>query len=354
MDAPLRHDLPSRRRRRPMLAAGALGVAALLAACGGTDDGAGDDGTTDGSPVVLATTSIWADVTSNVACGELEVATLIPAGTDAHEFEPSVQQADELREADLVVANGLGLEEGLVDPLAAAGDDGVRVLELGPELDPIEGGHDHGHDGEHADEEHADDEHADEDHAEDGDHADEEHAEGELDPHVWMDPDRVAAAVPLIATALEGLDGLPVDGDELQACAEEYAAELEALSVEMDELLSSLPDERRRLVTNHEALGYLDDRFDVEVIGTVIPSTSSLGEASVRDLDELAAEMQEQGVTRIFGEVTGSDDVADALAQRVGDDVEVVALFTESLGEDGSGATSYADMMRSNAALITG
>ena len=337
MDAPLRHDLPSR-RRRPMLAAGALGVAALLAACGGTDDGAGDDGSTDGSPVVLATTSIWADVTSNVACGELDVATLIPAGTDAHEFEPSVQQADELRDADLVVANGLGLEEGLLDSLAAAGDDGVRVLEVGPELDPIEGGHDHGHDEEHADDE----------------HADEDLAEGELDPHVWMDPDRVAAAVPLIATALEGLDALPVDGDELQACAEEYTAELEALSAEMDEQLSSLPDERRRLVTNHEALGYLDDRFDVEVIGTVIPSTSSLGEASVRDLDELAAEMQEQGVTRIFGEVTGSDDVADALAQRVGDDVEVVALFTESLGEDGSGANSYVEMMRSNAVLITG
>lgn len=337
MDAPLRHDLPSR-RRRPMLAAGALGVAALLAACGGTDDGAGDDGSTDGSPVVLATTSIWADVTSNVACGELDVATLIPAGTDAHEFEPSVQQADELRDADLVVANGLGLEEGLLDSLAAAGDDGVRVLEVAPELDPIEGGHDHGHDEEHADDE----------------HADEDLAEGELDPHVWMDPDRVAAAVPLIATALERLDALPVDGDELQACAEECTAELEALSAEMDEQLSSLPDERRRLVTNHEALGYLDDRFDVEVIGTVIPSTSSLGEASVRDLDELAAEMQEQGVTRIFGEVTGSDDVADALAQRVGDDVEVVALFTESLGEDGSGANSYVEMMRSNAVLITG
>lgn len=349
MDAPLRHVVPSRRRRRPLLVAGALGAAALLAACGGTDDGAGDDGSADGSSAVLATTSIWADVTSNVACGELEVATLIPAGTDAHEFEPSVQQADELRDADLVVANGLGLEEGLVDSLAAAGDDGVRVLEVGPELEPIEGGHDH----EHTDEDHADDEHADEEHA-DEEHADEEHAEGELDPHVWMDPDRVAAAVPLIATALEGLDALPVDADELQACAEEYAAELEALSAEMDEQLTSLPEERRRLVTNHEALGYLDDRFDVEVIGTVIPSTSSLGEASVRDLDELAAEMQEQGVTRIFGEVTGSDDVADALAERVGDDVEVVALFTESLGEDGSGATNYVEMMRSNAGLITG
>jgi zinc/manganese transport system substrate-binding protein len=348
MTAPLERDVPfrSHRRptRRPFIAAGALGLAALLAACGGTDDVAGDDGTSDGSPVVLATTSIWADVTSNVACGALEVATLIPAGTDAHEFEPSVQQADQLREADLVVANGLGLEEGLVDSLAASDDDGVEVLELAPELDPIEGGHDHGHDEEHADEEHA----------EGDEHADEEHAEGELDPHVWMDPDRVAAAVPLIATALDGLDGLPVDADELQACAEEYAAELEALAVEMDEQLSSLPEQRRRLVTNHEALGYLDDRFDVEVIGTVIPSTSSLGEASVRDLDELAAEMQEQGVTRIFGEVTGSDEVADALAERVGGDVEVVALFTESLGEDGSGATSYVEMMRSNAALITG
>jgi zinc/manganese transport system substrate-binding protein len=167
-----------------------------------------------------------------------------------------------------------------------------------------------------------------------------------------MDPDRVAAAVPLVVTALGQLDGLPLSAEDLQRCADDYVAELTALAEEMDEQLGALPEQRRRLVTNHEALGYLEDRFDVEVIGTVIPSTSSLGEASVRDLSELAEEMQAQGVTRVYGEVTGSDDVAAALAERVGGDVQIVALFTESLGDQQSGATSYLDMMRANLARI--
>jgi zinc/manganese transport system substrate-binding protein len=327
-------------------------VALLAAACGGDDTSEGASAASDTTPSVLATTSIWADVVASTTCGELEVGTVVPTGVDAHEFEPSVQDADQLMAADLVVANGLGLEEGLEDSLATATDAGVEVIELGPELDPVEGGHDHADDEAHEEEAHEEDEpHGeDETHGEGDAHADED--EHSTDPHVWMDPDRVAAAVPLVVTALGRLDGLPLGAEELQRCADDYVAELTALAEEMDEQLGALPEQRRRLVTNHEALGYLEDRFDVEVIGTVIPSTSSLGEASVRDLSELAEEMQAQGVTRVYGEVTGSDDVAAALAERVGGDVQIVALFTESLGDQQSGAASYLDMMRANLARI--
>lgn len=292
--------------------------AVVLAACGdgGSDSSSGAEG--GDAPAVVATTSIWADVTSEVACGEVDVTSLIPLGTDAHAYEPSVQDADLLLGAGLIVANGLGLEEGALDAIGAAEVDGVPVVELGDQLDPIEG------------------------------------EGGGEDPHVWMDPDRVALAVPLIAEGLRSVEGLPVDAEQIDACAQDYVAELTALSADLDEQFAALTPSQRKLVTNHEALGYLADRFDLEVIGAIIPSTSSLGESNVRDLEELAATMQEQGVTRIYGEVTGSDEVSAALAEQVGANVEIIELFTESLGEPDSGAGTYLEMMRTNGALIAG
>jgi zinc/manganese transport system substrate-binding protein len=173
-----------------------------------------------------------------------------------------------------------------------------------------------------------------------------------MDPHVWMDPDRVAMAVPIIAEQLGTIEGLPVSAEQIDECAAAYVEELTALSAELDEQFADLTPAQRKLVTNHEALGYFADRFDFEVVGAIIPSTSSLGESNVRDLEELAATMQEAGVTRIYGEVTGSDEVSAALAEQVGSDVQIVALYTESLGEEGSGAETYLGMMRTNGSLI--
>ncbi len=167
-----------------------------------------------------------------------------------------------------------------------------------------------------------------------------------------MDPARVAQVVPAIEAALAGLEGLPVDADELAGCAADYIEELDGLTDEMAADFADLSPEQRRLVTNHEALGYLADAFDLEVIGTVIPSTSTLAEPNARELDELAATMESAGVTRIYGEVTGANEVAEALAERIGN-AEVVSLYTESLGPDDSDAVTYIDMMRTNAALIS-
>ncbi len=290
-------------------------IPAVGAGCGGGRSSA------PVTPTVVASTSIWADVTAQVACGSPDVTSLVPLGADAHEYEPSVQDADTLRSASLVVANGLGLEEGSSDAIASAERDGATVLVLGPTLDPIE-------------------------------------TDGASDPHVWMDPDRVAAAVPLIAEQLRdvqgltGADGRPLDGAGIDACADAYAADLSALGASLDEQFAGLAGPRRKLVTSHESLGYLADRFGFTVVGAIIPSTSSLGESNVRDLQELATTMTEQGVTRIYGEITGSTEVSDALAEQVGAQVQIVELFTESLGGEGSGATTYLDMMRTNGDLI--
>jgi zinc/manganese transport system substrate-binding protein len=290
---------------------------------------------------VLATTPILADMTSRVLCGRVDVPSIVPRGADAHDFEPSVREADRIRTAGLVVANGLGLEELLGSTLDQARADGVPVVELGPEMDPIEAGEG----GEHDADDRGHDEDAD---AHDGD-AD---AHGIEDPHVWMDPDRMAAGARHLAEQLAAVDGLAVPAEDVRACAATYAGELEALGVEMDGVLAVVPPQRRALVTNHEALGYFAERFGFRVVGTVVPSTSSLAESNARDLERLARTMQAEGVDAIFAEVTDPPALAAGLAARVGGDVEIVELSTETLGPVGSDTGTYVDMMRTDARRI--
>ena len=129
---------------------GALGVLALLAA------GCGDDGEATAAggsaPVVVATTSIWADVLANVACdGDVDVRTLVPAGADPHRFEPSLADRALMDDAAVVIANGLLLEELLEDTLEAVENAGTPVFRIGDHVPTItysfgEGSHNHGHD----------------------------------------------------------------------------------------------------------------------------------------------------------------------------------------------------------------
>ena len=106
------------------------------------------------------------------------------------------------------------------------------------------------------------------------------------------------------------------------------------------------------MVTNHEAFGYFADRYGFEVVGVVIPGGSTLADPSSAELAELVEVMTEENIDVIFGETVEPSALGDAVAAEVGADVEVVELFTGSLGSSGSGAETYVDMVRTNTALI--
>lgn len=322
----------------PTLVRALLGVTLLLtsACAAASDDATAEVAGDEAGPQVVATTTILGDLASMVVGDHGEVAVLMAPGQDPHGFSPSAQQAQQAREADLVLTNGLQLEEGLLDLIEAAEQDGARVLRLAEHLDPLAVGE--------TAEEHA--EHADDDEEEDHEVG---HDHGPEDPHVWFDPVRMAEGARVLADHVAEVAGDDVDW---AARGEQVAGELEALDEEVREILSAIPDECRRVVTNHDNLRYLASRYDLEVVGTVVPGSTTGVEPSARDFAQLAATLQEARVPAIFAETVQSTELADSLAAEVGRDVEVVELYTDSLGEPGSGAGTYPGMMRTVAQRV--
>jgi zinc/manganese transport system substrate-binding protein len=163
-----------------------------------------------------------------------------------------------------------------------------------------------------------------------------------------MDPLRMKVAASAIADALFQIDG----DDSWQTGEAAYAAELDAAHQQIETLLAQVPVEQRKLVTNHDSLGYLADRYGFVVIGTVIPGGSSLGNPSSAQLAELVAIVERENVPAIFAETTEAQDLAEAVAAEVGHDVAVVVLLTGSLAEEGSPGDTLIGMLLIDAERI--
>lgn len=323
-----------RSRRTSLALTSATGLALLLAACGG---GSGGDSTApEGTPTIVATTTVLGSIAGEIAeCAGGTVTTVIPVGADPHDFSPSSADVATMVGADVVIANGLGLEEGLEDALASASADGARVIEIAPLVDPIEfGGHGH------EDEAHSDEG---DDHADEGDH---DH--GSLDPHVWFDMNRMADAAVIIG------DALAESGNaEYAECGKQVADEIRAAESEVSALLESVPADRRILITDHDALGYLAEAYGYEIAGVVIPGGSTLAEPSSAELSALVEVIRAEGVPAIFANTADSSALSEAVAGEAGGSVQVVQLYVGSLGAPGSGADTYVAMMLENARLIS-
>ncbi len=320
---------------------------ALAASACGSDGGTNDAESGADGPVIVATTSILGDVVGQLVGDQAEVVTVMPAGADPHDFQPSAREVDALLSASAVIANGENFEEGLVDVIESAVAAGIPTFEAIDAVSTLERSADVHHD-EHGDEE---DEHEDED---EHDEEDDEHDEAghSVDPHFFTDPSRMADAVNGIVAFLDTeVDGL--DSEALNAAGDEYLAELADVDAEVEQLLAVIPEEQRTLLTNHEVFGYFADRYGFEVVGAVLPGGSTVESASAGELAELAELIESEGVSAIFADTSSSSALADTLAAEVGD-VAVVELYSESLGEVDSDGATYVEMIRTNANRIAG
>jgi zinc/manganese transport system substrate-binding protein len=143
-----------------------------------------------------------------------------------------------------------------------------------------------------------------------------------------------------------------VDAAAVEAQVQSYVDQLRDLDAEMEQTLSTIPTENRVLVTNHEVFGYFADRFDFEVVGAVVPSLTTNAEPSTAEVEALVELIEQEQIPAIFADTSSPTRLAEAIASSAVNDVEVVVLFSESLGEPGSGAETYIAMMSANATLI--
>ena len=270
---------------------------------------------------IVVTTNILGDVVGEIAGDQAEVTVLMKPEADPHSFAISAREAHTMRTADLVVYNGLGLEEGVLHHVEAARSEGVTTIEVGARAEPLE--------------------------YRDGD------AAGLPDPHFWTDPVRVSAAVRMLAGEIVShVDG--VDAAVVRDRADAYAQRLTELDADLAARFARIPAPRRVLVTNHHVFGYLAHRYDLRVIGAILPSGTTLASPSASDLASLVAAIEEHRVPAIFADTAQPARLAEVLAAEAGLTVRVVGLYSESLSAADGEAASYLAMMRFNTDAIIG
>jgi ABC-type Zn uptake system ZnuABC Zn-binding protein ZnuA len=326
---------------------GAIGAMSLaLTGCATTATGAG---ATDDRLEIVATTTQLADITRGIVGDAASVTSLLEPGSSAHAFDPGPSALTALASADLLVISGAGLESWLDDTVEAAGFSGTLVdtsegLDLiAAEDDPHEG-HDHAdaHEGEAA-EEHA--AHADEEAGHDGD-------PGSLDPHVWTDPANAILQAEAVREAVVTAD--PDAG--IDASADAYLAQLHDLEAWMRASIGQVPVEERLVVTTHDTFGYLERAFDVQVVGTVLPSLDDSADASAAHIDELVAEIRESGAPVVFSENAIDPQLAATIAREAGVELRQGedALAADALGLEGTPTGTYiGSQIHNTTAMVT-
>ncbi len=319
-------------------------ISMLLTACGQDVEAPSSEGRLK----VVATTTIVGDVVAQVGGDLIDLSVLLPIGADPHGFDPSPQDVAKVAEADVVFANGVGLEEFL-DPLIESAGVEDKVVHVSEGIDFLMfEGEEHDHEGEeHEGEEHdhEGEEHEGEEHGHEGE---EHHHHGGADPHTWTDPNNVMVWVHNIEHKLSELD--PENAETYAANAEAYEAELKALDAWIREQVALIPAESRKLVTDHSVFGYYAEQYGFEQVGALIPGYSTVAEPTAQELAEIEDAIHDLDVKAVFVGNTVNSSLAERVAEDTG--VQLVFLYTGSLGEPDGEAGTYIDYMRYNVKAI--
>jgi len=304
-------------------------LAVVLAGCSSGGTSAPDDG-----PLrVVATTTQVGSVASEIGGDAIDLTVLLRPGIEAHDFELTPATGAALEDADLILVSGAGLEDWLDDTLETIGGaDRVRDLSAGVSL-RVPGEDEPGPEG-------------------DDDDAGEDGPAGEVDPHYWLSAPN---AIVMAENARDALaDAAP---DHAGAFAERAAAlteRLQAADAEVRAMIDEIPADDRRIVTDHDALGYFIDEYGLEFVGSVFPSLDVSSEPSAQEIETLVADIREQGVTAIFTESSVNPRLAAAVAEETDARLVDEAIYTDSLGPGGSGADTLDGMLLHNARVIRG
>ena len=281
------------------IALGVLGLSAL--ACG-------SDASTSAAGArqrVVVTYSILGAVVKQVVGTTAEVTVLMPNGASPHDWSASAKDVESMLDADLVIDNGLGLEGNLHDALNEAKASGVRVFTVADhvavrKVKPGEATAE----------------------------GDPDQAAGADDPHLWMDPLTMKQWIGPLVSTLNDV-GIDTGGNGVSA-----QSDLDSINADVESIAARIPADQRKLVTGHESMGYFADRYGFTLIGAIIPSITSQGEASAGDLADLTQTIRDAHVPAIFAEIGTPAATVEVIASDTGSNV--VELSTHNLPRDGS------------------
>ena len=259
---------------------------------------------------VVATTSIIADVVKNIGGDHIVLTNLIPVGTDPHSYAASPADLKALSEAHVIFENGLSLEESLTAVLENHDGNGVvATVNVGVATIAFNGAEFAG-----------------------------------ADPHTWLNVQNVIHWTANIEQVLSGLD--PAHTAAYAAAARVYRATLAQLEAEVQTAAASLPANQRKLVTDHEALGYFAQAYGFTIIGALVPSFSSMAAPSAQELAALQDQIRTTEVKALFVGNSANPRLAKQIANDLG--VQVITLYPESLSPADGPAKTYVALMRYN------
>lgn len=348
-------NIPIHRSLRGGALLAATASIALLAGCSGTAPG---DASTGDRLLVVATTTQVGDFAAEVGGDDIRLTTLLAPGASAHHFDPSPGELLALGKADVLIESGAGLEGFIDSAITASGFDGETVtaadgvdLKEAKEITAEGGGYVDDED------EHAEDEHAEGDHDHDHDHdheskGDHDHDHGDLNPHLWTSPTFARGMVTEIADGLAQAD--PAHAEDYRRRAEAYNAKLSSLNTWIAGQFAEIPEKDRLFVSGHDAMRYYLHDYGIQYVGSLLPGFEDNAEPSAKQIDELIAAIEKDGVKAIFTESSISPKLAETVAKESGatwvsgED----ALYVDALGPAGSDADTYIGATEHNTRTI--
>jgi ABC-type Zn uptake system ZnuABC Zn-binding protein ZnuA len=289
---------------RRLIAVLAVVLAAVaLAACGSGGGGP----RVSGGVVVVATTTQVGDLARAVAGDRATVRQILRPNSDPHEYEPRPSDVTAVAGASVVLRSGADVDDWLRGVLQSAGSDAKTVTLI--------------------------------------DGLRTRTLDGATDPHWWQNPRNAMIAIGRIRDALVAAD--PGGRGSYVAHADTYVGRLRALDRRIASCMAKVPARERKLVTDHDALGYYADRYGIDVIGTVIPALSTQAQASAGEVARLVRTIRSAGVTTIFAETSVNPKLTRAIARDAGAKVGP-ALYADSLGPAGSAGATYIGSLQAN------
>lgn len=271
---------------------------------------------TNGKPNVVATSTILADLTAEVGGEEIQLKGILQPGADPHVYEPVPADSVALEKAKLIVYNGYNLEPGLIKLMNASGIQ-ARKLAAGEVVKPLQ--------------------------------LDKGKGEVVPDPHVWGNVKNVIQMVNAIRDALIALS--PEDKQEFTQNAQNLTQELQQLDAWITQQINTIPAEKRKLVTSHDAFQYYGRAYGLDIFGTLI-GISTEEQPSAQTVKKLVDSLKKSRVPAIFAETTINPALIKTVAQEAGVKLAPNQLYSDSIGAVGSDGDTYIKMMVANTKAI--